>query len=169
VLDLFDEAGGQEPSKLFANCFSLLLIKATKALLHRLGVGLDVEVVLDDSMGNAGHVRGLPRKDVGITAQELYKSHFHVWRHGGAYKESIVGILGIDLDHLGVVGQVEGHCRVLLHVVGRPFSQLTPNSGKIGGSAVGRSEGCTLLLIEISIGHGGHHHDDSPWTRHFEL
>jgi hypothetical protein len=78
VLDLFDEAGGQEPSKRFANCLSLFFVIAAEALLHWLGVSLDVEAMLKDFTGNAGHVRGLPCEDVSIAAQELCKGRFHV-------------------------------------------------------------------------------------------
>ena len=37
-------------------------------LLHRLRISLDVEAVLGDLTRDAGHVRGLPQKDVSVPA-----------------------------------------------------------------------------------------------------
>jgi hypothetical protein len=51
VLDLPDEADGQEPGELLTNRLALLFVEATEALLHQLGIGLNVESVLSDPMG----------------------------------------------------------------------------------------------------------------------
>jgi hypothetical protein len=71
VLDLSDEAGVEELGELHTNCLELLLVKAVEALLHWLGVSLDVEVVLGNLLGDARCVRGLPREDIGVVMQEL--------------------------------------------------------------------------------------------------
>jgi len=66
VLDLPNEAGIKLPGKLLTNGLVLLFIKASEALLHWLGISLDVEVVLGDLLRDAGHVRGRPREDIDV-------------------------------------------------------------------------------------------------------
>jgi hypothetical protein len=66
VLDLPDEADNQEPGELLTNRLVLLFVEATEALLHQLGIGLNVESVLSDLMGDVRHVRGLPHEDIDI-------------------------------------------------------------------------------------------------------
>jgi hypothetical protein len=78
VLDLFDKASVKEPGVLLSNCLALLLIEAVEALLHWLGIGIDVEVVLGNLMRDVRHVGGLPSEDVGVVTQELYEGRFHV-------------------------------------------------------------------------------------------
>lgn len=67
VLDLLDEARGQDFSELLANRL-LLLSEAAEVRLHRLGIGLDVEVVLINLVGDPKHIRGLPYKHIGVVA-----------------------------------------------------------------------------------------------------
>ena len=66
TLDLLDEAGGQEPCELLPNRLALLFVEAVEALLHQLGIRLDIKVVLDDLTGDARYVRGLPREDISV-------------------------------------------------------------------------------------------------------
>jgi hypothetical protein len=58
VLDLFNEAGVQEPCELLANHLALLFIEAAEVLLHWLGAGLDVEAVLGNLTGMSGMSEG---------------------------------------------------------------------------------------------------------------
>ena len=44
----------------------LLLVEVVEALLHYLGIGLDVEAVLSNLAGDARHVGGLPHEDVNV-------------------------------------------------------------------------------------------------------
>ena len=53
---LFDESGRQKFLQLLADRPALELVKASQALLHRLGVGLDVKEVLGDLPLYASHV-----------------------------------------------------------------------------------------------------------------
>jgi hypothetical protein len=75
----------------------------------------------------------------------------------------------MDLDHLGIVGQAKGHCRVPLCALRRLFSWLMPNPGEISGSDVGPSEGSAFLLTEVHIGHEGGYYDDPCGPGHLEL
>ena len=96
---LFDESGRQKFLQLLADRPALELIKASQALLHRLGVGLDVKGVLSDLPRYARHIRGAPHEDVSVGAEKLDEHHFLFAVEGGA-----------DLQRLVVVlARVEGH------------------------------------------------------------
>lgn len=109
MLDLPDEASSQEPSEFLTNRLALLFVEAVEALLHWLGINVDVKSMLGDPTEDVGHVRGLPCKDICVVMQELYEGRFHVWGHASAYVESLLWILRMDLDHLCVVHWAKGH------------------------------------------------------------
>src|SRR6185503_20821033 len=72
----FDESGRQKFLQLLADRPALELVEASQALLHRLGVGLDVKGVIGDLPRYARHVRGAPREDVYVGAEEVDDNHF---------------------------------------------------------------------------------------------
>ena len=65
-----DEPGHQKLRNLLADHPAFLRIKATQALLHRLGAWSDLQGVLSDFSRNAWHVRRFPRKDVSVGAED---------------------------------------------------------------------------------------------------
>ena len=73
---LLDESGRQKLLHVLADHPALELIEASQALLHRLGVGSDVKGVLGELPRYARHVRGTPRKDVGVGVEEVDEHHF---------------------------------------------------------------------------------------------
>ena len=73
---LLDESGCQQLVHLLADRPALEFVEALQALLHRLGVGLDVKGVLGDLPRYARHVRGAPREDIGVGAEEVDEHHF---------------------------------------------------------------------------------------------
>src|SRR6185437_5386305 len=73
---LFDESGRQKFLQLLADRPALELVEASQALLHRLGVGSDIKRVLGDLPRYAMHVRGAPRKDICVGAEEIDEHHF---------------------------------------------------------------------------------------------
>ena len=96
---LLHEPGRQKLLQLLADCPALELVKASQALLHRLGVGSDVKGVLGDLPRYARHVRGAPREDVCVDAEEVDEHHFLFAVEGGT-----------DLQRLVVgMARVEGH------------------------------------------------------------
>ena len=102
---LLDEPGRQKFLQLLANRSALELVKASQALLHRLGVGSDVKGVLGDLPRYTGHVRGAPRKDVCVGAEKVDEHHFLFAVEGGAYlQRHVVGVIRVEghlLDTLG--------------------------------------------------------------------
>ena len=96
---LLDESGRQKLLNLLTNRPALELIKASQALLHRLGVWSDVKGVLGDLPRYARHVRGAPREDVCIGVEKVDEHHFLFAVEGGA-----------DLQRLAIgVARVEGY------------------------------------------------------------
>jgi hypothetical protein len=77
---------------------ALLLVESAQRLLDGSGSGLDVQRVLGDIPRYAGHVRGTPRKDVGVRTEKVDE---HCFLFGTE--------LGADPDLLGgVAAEVEG-------------------------------------------------------------
>ena len=66
---LLDESGRQQLMDLLPDGPALLLIESAQAQL--LGAGSDVQGVLGDFPLYAGHVRGTPRKYVGVCAEKV--------------------------------------------------------------------------------------------------
>jgi hypothetical protein len=53
-----------------------LLVEVAEPLLHGAGMRQDVKGVLSDLPRDAWHIRGAPREDVGIGAEEVDEHHF---------------------------------------------------------------------------------------------
>src|SRR6185312_13167840 len=102
---LFDDSGRQKFSQLLADRPALELAEASQALLHRLGVGLDIKGVLGDLPRYARHIRGAPRKNVGVGAEKIDEHHFLFAVEGGAdLQRLVVGVARVKgqlLDALG--------------------------------------------------------------------
>ena len=102
---LFDESGCQKFLQFLADRPALELIEASQALLHRLGVGSDIKGVLGDLSRYARHVRGAPRKDIYVGAEEIDEHHFLFAVEGGAdLQRLVIGVARVEgylLDTLG--------------------------------------------------------------------
>ena len=75
----------------------------------------------------------------------------------------------VVLDHLSVVFWAEGCHWAPFRAVWGFLTWLAPDSGKVGSSYVGRSDGRALLLVAICLDHGEGNHDDPLWAEHLEL
>ena len=73
---LLDETGLLELLEFLANDLALLLIEASKALLDRPRPSPYLQGVLGDFSRYARHVRGTPRKHVGVRAEEVDERGF---------------------------------------------------------------------------------------------
>src|SRR6185436_1332632 len=166
---LFDESGRQKFLQLLADRSALELVEASQALLHRLGVGSDIKRVLGDLPRYARHVRGAPRKDICVGAEEIDEHHFLFVVEGGADLQRLaVGVARVErhlLDRLGgfeaadmslrgIQGLachfVEGGCEGLVFRLS--FIALNALDVALVGVLERRADG-----------------DDAPWARHFEL
>ena len=105
---LLDEPGRQKFLQLLANRPALELVKASQALLHRLGVGSDIKGVLSDLPRYARRVRGAPRKDVYIGAEKVDEHHFLFAVEGGAnLQRLVVGVIRVEGHLLDTFGGFE--------------------------------------------------------------
>src|SRR6185437_1727720 len=108
---LFDEPGRQKFLQLLADRPALELIKASQALLHRLGVGSDAKGVLGDLPRYARHIRGAPREDVSVGAEKVNEHHFLFVVEGGAdLQRLVVGLAWVEGHHLDTLGWLEASC-----------------------------------------------------------
>ena len=71
-----DESSHQKLHDLLTDGPVLLLVKAMQALLYWLGAWPDLQGVLGDFPWNAWHVRGFPREDISVGAEEVDERAF---------------------------------------------------------------------------------------------
>ena len=87
MMYLLDESGLQKLVDLLPDDPALFLVEAAQALLHRSRPGLDIQGVLGDIPRNARHIRGTPRKHVGVRAEEVDEHCFLFGLEGGADRQ----------------------------------------------------------------------------------
>jgi hypothetical protein len=92
---LFDEPRSHQLVDLLAYGSAFFFVETTQRLLHGSGSSSDIQRVLSDIPRYARHVRGTPRKNLGVCAEKVDEHCF------------LFGVeLGADLDLLG--GAVAG-------------------------------------------------------------
>ena len=92
--------------------------------------------MLGDFPRNFWHIRGFPREDILIGAEEVDERAFLLWGEGGADAHRLVGgVVGVDKDLLNVLRRLKGSGHLLC--VGRSFSDVLPDGYELLGS-----EGC---------------------------
>ena len=86
----------------------LLLVESVQALLHGLGAGSDVQGVLDDFPRYARHVRGTPRKYVGICAEKVDEHCFLFGVEARADPQCLAFRRpGVEEDELGLLRRLK--------------------------------------------------------------
>ena len=86
---------------LLAYGFALLPVESAQRLLDGSGSGLDVQRALGDIPRYAGHVRGTPREDVGVRAEEVDEHCFLFGIDPGADPDLLGGVAaGVEGDGL---------------------------------------------------------------------
>jgi hypothetical protein len=84
---------------------SPIALHLSSVLLHWLGARLDPQGMLDDFPRYAQHVRGFPREDVLVRAEEVDKHVFLFGREGGVDMHHLAVIAArVDEDLLGLLG-----------------------------------------------------------------
>ena len=76
MVHFLDKSGRQKLCDLLTNGPVIPLVKATQALFHRFGAWADLQGVLSDFPQHAWLVRGFPREDVSVGAEEADERAF---------------------------------------------------------------------------------------------
>ena len=99
-----DESGRQKFCYLFADGPTFPLVEATQVLFHRFGAWADLQGVLGDFSRNAQHVRGIPREDVSVGAEEADERAFLFGgKHGANAHHFALGAAEVYEDLLGAL------------------------------------------------------------------
>jgi hypothetical protein len=105
---LFDEPYNHQLVDLLAYGPALFFIKTAQVLLHGSGTGSDIQRVLDDLPRYAWHVRGTPRKNFGVCAEEVDEHCFLFGVDLGADPDVLAGVVaGVKGDGLNRLGWFE--------------------------------------------------------------
>ena len=166
---LLDKSVLQKLVHLLADRAPLELIEAPQALLDRLGVRQDIKGVLSDLPRDARHVRGAPREDVSVGAEEVDEHHFLFAVEGGADLQRLaVRGLWIEGDVLGALSRLEGARVSLLGVHGRLGHSLQlRGEGLIERQSLGVLD--TLEVALVGVLERGADGDDTLRAWHFSL
>jgi hypothetical protein len=105
---LFDEPCSHQLVDLLAYGSTLFFIETAQVLLHGSGTGSDVQRVLGDIPRYVGHVRGTPRKNVGICVEKVDEHCFLFGVELGADPDLFAGVVaGVERDRLNRLGRFE--------------------------------------------------------------
>jgi len=111
---LLDESGSQQLVDLLPDGSALLLIESEQALLHGLGAGSDVQGVLGDFPRYARHVRGTPRKYVGMCTEKVDEHCFLFGVEARADPQRLAFRgPGVEEDKFGRLRRLEAPCVTL--------------------------------------------------------
>jgi hypothetical protein len=98
---LFDEPCSHQLVDLLAYGSALFFVESTQRLLHGSGSSSDIQRVLGDIPRYAKHVRGTPRKNLGVCAEKVDKHCFLFGVDLGANPDLLGGIIaGVERDGL---------------------------------------------------------------------
>ena len=159
MIHFLDESSRQKPHDLLADGPVLPFVEVTQALLHRLGARPDLQGMLSDFSQNAWHVRGFPRKDVSVGAEEVDECAFQFEGKRGANEHHFaLGATGVYEDLLGTLHGLERPGRPL--GVGCFFGDLLLDGRKLLGSDDRRSVFAALDLALVGVLEGGANGDD---------
>ena len=166
---LLDESSLQKLVHLLADCPSLDLIEAPQALLDRLGVRQDIKGVLSDLPRDARHVRGAPRKDVSVGAEEVDEHHFLFAAERGADLQRLsIGGLRVEGNVLGALGRARRPRVPLLEVHGLLSHSLQLcGEGLVERQSLGVLDALDVALIGVL--ERGADGDDTFRARHLQL
>ena len=167
MIHFLDEFSRQKLCDLLADG-PMLLIKATQALLYRLGAWPNLQGMHDDFPQNAWHVRGFPRKDVSVGMEEVNEHAFLFGgKHGANVHHFALGATGVYEDLLSALYRLEGPGRPL--GVGRFFDDLLLDGRELSRGDNRHGVFTSLDLALVGALEGGAYGDDPAWTWHLQL
>jgi hypothetical protein len=119
---------------------ALLLVELAQRLPDGSGSGPNIQRVLGDIPRYAGHVRGTPRKDVGICAEKVDEHCFLFGVEPGFDPDLLGGVAtGVERDGLNRLRwlEVAGMTLHVLHLLGEAL--------QVGDEGLGLGEGLGIL------------------------
>ena len=156
---ILDEPDHQKLRNLLVDGPAFLLVEATHALLHWLGVWPDLQGLLGDFSQNAWHVRGSPRKDVSVDAEKVGERAFLFGgKRGDDAHHFALGATRVYEDLLGALYRLERPGQPL--GVGCFFDDLLHDGHKLSGGDNCHYVFTALDLTLVGALEGGVNGDD---------
>jgi hypothetical protein len=121
---LFDEPCGHQLVDLRAYGSALFFIESAQRLLHESGSSSDIQRVLGDIPRYARHVRGTPRKNLGVRAEKVDEHCLLFGVELGADPGLLEGVVaGVERDGLNCLCwlEVAGVALHIWHLLGEAF------------------------------------------------
>jgi hypothetical protein len=105
---LFDEPWSHQLVDLLAYGSALFFVESAHRLLHGSGSSSDIQRVLSDIPRYARHVRGAPRKNLGVRMEKVDEHCFLFGVELGADSDLLEGIVaGVERDRLNRLSWLE--------------------------------------------------------------
>jgi len=168
MVNLLDESGHQKLVDLLANDLAFLLVEVTQSSFQWFGTGSNFQGVLGDFPRYAWHVRGTPRKHVGICVEKVDEHGFLFGVEVGADRQHLaVGVLWVERDLLRAFRWFEA-ARMTLGLRGLYGKGLEPRS-EFNRTFNGFSilDAFDVALVRVLV--GGADGDDPLRPRHPQL
>jgi hypothetical protein len=165
---LFDEPCSHQLVDLLAYGSTLFFVESAQRLLHGSGSSSDIQRVLGDIPRYARHVRGTPRKNLGVHAEKVNEHCFLFGVELGADPDLLGGVVaGVERDGLNRLCwlEVASVALCIWHLLGEAL--------QVGDEGLGFGEGLSVLhalhvaFVRVSV--RGSDGDDPVGARHLEL
>ena len=168
MVNLLAESGHPKLVDLLANDPALLLVEATQSSFHWLGTGSNFQGVLAEFPRHAWHVRGAPRKHVGVCTEKVDEYGFLFGVEVGADRQHLaVGVLRVERDLLGTFRRFKASRMTLW--LGSFSSEGLELRGKLGGVLDSLSILDALDVTFVRMLVGGADGDDPLGPGHLQL
>jgi hypothetical protein len=165
---LFDEPCSHQLVDLLAYGSAPFFVESAQRLLHRSGSSLDIQRVLGDIPRFARHVRGTPRKNLGVRAKKVDEHCFLFGVELGADPDLLGDVVaGVERDGLNRLSWLEvvGMALRIRHLLGEAL--------QVSDEGLGFGEGLDVLhafhvaFVRVSV--RGADDDDPVGAQHLEL
>jgi hypothetical protein len=165
---LLDEPCSHQLVDLLAYGSTLFFVESAQSLLHGSDSSSDIQRVLGDIPWYARHVRGTPRKNLGVRAEKVDEHCFLFGVELGADPDLLGGVVaGVERDGLNHISWLE------VAGVALRIWRLLRKALQVGDEGLGFGEGLsvlhTLLVAFVRVSVRGADGDDPVGARHLEL
>jgi hypothetical protein len=159
---LFDKPCSHQLVDLLAYGSAVFFVESAQRLLHESGSSSDIQRVLGDIPRYARHVRGTPRKNLGIRAEKVNEHCFLFGVELGADPDLLGGVVaGVERDGLNCLCwlEVAGVALRIWHLLGEAL--------QVGDEGLSVLHALHVAFIRVSV--RGSDGDDPVGAQHLEL